>query len=345
MSLELLSPPENVVRLGLNENFFISESLVKNVIREAVSRVDPRTYPEAFYDQLACKIAARLGLEPENIVVGPGSDRLIAALVNLRIRPGAKAVSIHPTFEEFDRVVKLHGGCLKPVLLKPDNFQLDLDRVMAECRDAALVYLSSPNNPTGNQFPQEEVEAIIEDLEAVVIVDEAYAEYADYTLAQEAASRNNLVVLRTFSKAWGLAGLRVGYAVASSDLARSIKEVLGPFTVSIVSAKAAEIMLDHEVEVKRAVRETIKVREEMYGQFKKMGLKPYRSKTNFIMVKTSLDEKVVFRKLLTKGFHVRELSDKPLCRNCIRVTMAPKTIMKRFINALKEVIEESSSMR
>lgn len=343
MSLELLSPPKNVVRLGLNENFFISESLVRKVVREAASLVDPRIYPEAFYDQLAYKIATRLGLKPENVVIGPGSDRLIASLVNIKVKPGAKAVSIHPTFEEFDRVVRLQGGCLKTVLLKPGSFQLDLDRVITECRDAALVYLSSPNNPTGNQFPREEVEAVVERLKTVVIIDEAYAEYADYTLVQEAASRDNLVVLRTFSKAWGLAGLRIGYAVASPALAKDIGEMLGPFAVSAVSAKAAEIMLDHEAEVKQAVSETVKVREEVYEQFKKMGLRPYKSKTNFIMIKTPLDEKIMFRKLLTKGFHVRELSDKPLCRNCIRVTIAPKKIMKRFIDALREVIEENVS--
>ncbi|MEM0345644.1 MAG: histidinol-phosphate transaminase [Thermofilaceae archaeon] len=322
-----------VYRLSLNENLFLPRELVSGVVKKAADLVDPRFYSQPLGEELAERLAEFHGVEPSEIVVGAGADHLIYLTAHYGRERGAAIVE--PTFEEYARALKLSGAPYVGVRLSED-FQLDLDELQRV--EAGLLYLASPNNPTANQFDREAV------LEAarrfrVVVLDEAYAEYARYTMIREAPSRDNLIVVRTFSKAWGLAGLRVGYAVANRSLASQLRERGPVYACSSLSLKAAELMLDHWGEVRRAVEELKSVREWMREKLSELPVKVYPSDTNFLLVRLPADSARVREALLEKGFSVKDVGHAPLLANCIRVTVPPKPVAEAFIEALREVLE------
>ena len=331
MSLE---PPPGAYRLSLNENLFLPKELVAEVVSKALELVDPRLYREAHGEELAEKLAEFHGVDTGEVVVGSGADYLIYLLAHLG-REGGVAI-VEPTFEEYERAAKLFGAPRVKVLLDGE-FRLRPERVLSV--RAGLVYMASPNNPTGNQFDKSAVEEVVEGFGGVVVVDEAYAEYGRYTLIREAPARENLVVLRTFSKAWGLAGMRVGYAVTNRRLASLLRERGMFFACSSLSLKAAVLMLERWSEVEKAVEELKRVREWMRGELGRLPVRVYPSDANFLLVRLPVSSSWARERLLEKGFAVKDVGRIPLCENCIRVTVPPKPVAETFIKALKEVLE------
>lgn len=327
-----LEPPSGVHRLSLNENLFLPKELIVSIIQRALELIDPRLYTDVYGEGLAEKLAEFHGVDMREIVIGPGADYIIYLLASLG-REGI--IIVEPTFEEYERAARLFGAPVTKILLGED-FSLIPDRVKQA--SGRIVYMASPNNPTGNQYDKAAVEEVVDSMDSVVVVDEAYAEYGRYTLIQEAPSLDNLVVVRTFSKAWGLAGLRVGYAVTNAGLAKKLKEKGRVFATSILSLKAAELMLDHWHEVSEAVKETKLVRDWLIGEMSCIA-KPYRSDTNFVMVRLPFSSNKAREKLLKRGFAVKDVGMKPLCENCIRVTVAPKQISEKFLRELREAVQ------
>lgn len=330
MSLE---PPAGVHRLCLNENLFLSRELVSEVVRRALELTDPRLYRDAYGSELAERLADFHGVEASEIVVGPGADYLIYLLAHLGRERGVTIVE--PTFEEYERAAQLFGAPTVKVLLD-EEFRLRPERVLSA--GGALVYMASPNNPTGNQFDRGAVMEVVEGFKGVVAVDEAYAEYGRYTLVGEAPARENLVVIRTFSKAWGLAGMRVGYAVANRRLASLLRERGRVFACSSLSLKAAALMLEHWDEVRRAVEELKRVREWMREELGKLPVRAYPSDASFLLVRLPVSSAWARERLLERGFAVKDVGGKPLCANCIRVTVPPRDVAEAFIKALGEVL-------
>jgi histidinol-phosphate aminotransferase len=329
-----LEPPSGVYRLSLNENLFLPREFIAEVVSKALELVDPRLYRDAYGEELAGKLAEFHGVEASEVVVGAGADHLIYLLAHLG-RDGGVAI-VEPTFEEYERAAKLSGAPRVKVLLD-EEFRLRPERVLSA--RAGLVYMASPNNPTGNQFDRGAVEEVVERFEGVVVVDEAYAEYGRYTLIREAPARENLVVIRTFSKAWGLAGMRVGYAVTNRKLASLLREKGMVFACSSLSLKAAELMLERWGEVAKAVEEAKRVRDWMREELGRLPVRAYPSDANFLLVRLPVSSSWARERLLERGFAVKDVGGMPLCENCIRVTVPPKPIAESFIKALKEVLE------
>lgn len=324
-------------RLALNENLFLPKELVAEVVEQAARLIDPRLYPDMYGEGLRAKIAERLGVKESEVIVGPGSDSIIEAIALAR---RGLAVIVEPTFEEYRRAVEAFGSRVREVLLRQD-FSLDPEAVVSAARGADVVFLASPNNPTGNQFSRDAVEAVLEGVKGLVVIDEAYAEYAKYTMVDALSEYENLVILRTFSKAWGLAGLRVGYGIARANVVRELVKAMRPFATSAVSLKAAELMLEREREIMEAVKRTIQAREWLSREISALeGAKPYPSDANFLLVKLAVNGHEAWRKLLEAGFLVKDLSGVPLCENCLRITVPPVDIGRRLIAALKEAIGE-----
>ncbi|MEM3138426.1 MAG: histidinol-phosphate transaminase, partial [Thermofilaceae archaeon] len=263
-----LEPPSGVHRLSLNENLFLPKELILSITRRALELIDPRLYADVYGEGLAEKLAEFHDVDMREIIVGPGADYIIYLLASLG-REGV--VIVEPTFEEYERAACLFGAPVTKILLGED-FSLIPSRIRQA--SGRIVYMASPNNPTGNQYDKAAVEEVADSVESIIVVDEAYAEYGRYTLIHEAPSLNNLVVVRTFSKAWGLAGLRVGYAVTNAELAKKLKEKGRVFATSILSLKAAELMLDHWHEVSKAVEEAKLVRDWLIGEIAHIA-KPY----------------------------------------------------------------------
>lgn len=325
-----VEPPSWVrYRLCLNENLFIPRGFVESIVERASREVDARLYHDPYGEELAEKLADFHGLDRGEVAVGPGSDYFIRLLALEALK--GKAVIVEPTFEEYRRSVEIFGGAAVEVMLG-DGFSLRSRDVCGV--DASVAFMASPNNPTGNQYPRESVLEVVDGFKGIVVVDEAYAEYAPYTLVGEAPSYDNLVVLRTFSKAWGLAGLRVGYAVANRDVIARLRERGLLFATSSLSLRAASIMLEHWSRVRTWVEEAKRVRDWLRSRLLALGLQAYPSDASFILVRFPFDPADLLDKLMERGFALRYYGHRPMLENCVRITVAPMEVAEELVEAL-----------
>lgn len=332
--------PSEILKLNSNENFFVSLNFLREILRQVIEEIDPRIYPRDEFRELREALSSYLSVPADNIMIGTGSDQLIDLAARLFLRDSDEALSIDPTFAIYERCVKSQGAIYRTVSLRED-FSLDLDAIMASITPKVkVIFLCSPNNPTANQFRREDILRLAEEFNGLVALDEAYADFADTTLINEASELDNLMVFRTFSKVFGLAGLRVGYAVAGDRLARTINEkVQMPYSVSITALKAATKILEKIDCVKKFIGELRAERARLIDALNRVkGVKAFPSQTNFVLFQVNRDSSAVYRALLDRGVIVRNIGRVLKFENCLRVTVAPAPMMERFIKGLWEVL-------
>ena len=325
-------------RLFYNENLFLGDDYYRALI-EGVSVEDSeiRFYGDPYCRSLSESIAEFLGVDPDMVFVGRGVDSLISIIVDVAVTLRKKLVIVEPTFEMYRFKAEAKGYKVSSVLLRED-FTLDLERVRSSLDDDSTLVICSPNNPTGNQFDREDILSIVEGFKGLVVVDETYAEYGRYTLVGDVEDHENLVVLRSFSKAWGLAGLRAGYSVCHPDVARAFARFSDPYPMSSLTKKIVARALSLSGYVREAVRETIKVREYMFEEMRRIsGIRPYPSDANFIFFRAR-DSRRLLEGLTSRGFLIRDVSSKPLCEGGLRVTVPPREIAERFLEAVRDVL-------
>ena len=328
----------DVYKLDANENLVLGESWIKGLVREAVEKVDVRLYPPMYASKAVEAIADFLGVSKRNIVVENGSDAIIDLIAKCFVGQG-RALIVEPTFEMYRFYVEALGGVADSFYMNED-FTIDVDELLKRAEGAKAIFMASPNNPTGTQHPKEVVEAIAEGFKGLLVVDEAYADFGDFSLWEAPLKYENVVVLRSFSKVAGLAGLRVGYAVVSEKAHDFISRLQSPYSVNSVAQEVVRLVLDKWDEVKRAVGVVRAERDFlMKGLASIKGVKPYESKANFVLFKVEvMDSRELVERLEAMGFYVRERSAKPLLENCIRVTVGPRKVNELFIKALKEAL-------
>ena len=258
---------------------------------------------------------------------------------------GDEALSINPTFVIYERCVRIQKAEYKSVPLK-DDFSLDVDALISSVNPKTkIIFLCSPNNPTGNRFSREDILRIAENFNGLVVVDEAYADFASETLIDLAGELENLIVFRTFSKFFGLAGLRVGYAITNRDLAKTINERFQmPFSASIIALKMATKLLEEE-NFKFIEEKALELKVERSRLIKALnnieGVKAFPSETSFILFHIEdISSPSVYKALLKRGVIIREIGKVLKFKNCLRVTVAPAEMMKRFLKSLEEVLDE-----
>jgi len=330
-----------VVKLDVNENLFLPKEFMQNVIVEAARSCDPRLYPQEETIILKMALAGVLAVQPGQLVVASGGDQVIELLVSSMLSEGDEVVAVSPTFSMYPRFATIRRLRYRPVELGP-GFTLDPAKVLdAVTPETGMIVLCSPNNPTGNQFKMEAVLELLEGFSGPVLVDEAYAEYGEYSLAGEAAQRENLILLRTFSKAYGLAGMRLGYAVANTRLAQVLNErYLPPFPVSSLTLWAGISMLRNRDKVEAAVREAKMERERLIEALNGLpSVQAFPSATNFVLFNTEKPYMEVYDGLTRHGVLVRSIGKVPGYNNCLRVTVAPTREATEFLRALEEAIK------
>lgn len=330
----------NKVMLSANENLFLNREALREIIVEAASSVDPRKYASESVCRLEKTLAEKHDISPEQILIGNGGDQLIDLLVRSIAGPRSTVVSVTPTFSMYRRYVLTNNATYREVPLEND-FTLDVTKMLGEIDSVCqLVFLCSPNNPTARSFSQSNVEKIVSQTSSLVVIDEAYADFADTSFVDFIESYENLVVIRTFSKSLGLAGLRVGYALGEKNLISTIKtSVQHPFPVSSLAIEIGIRLLKREDLVEKAIRETIGERKRLISNLNNLSaVKAFDSETNFVLFKTKQTSKELTTALAQKGVGVRNIGRVLDHRNCIRATVGPQAIMDYFVNALKEVI-------
>ena len=294
-------------------------------------------YPDPLQSAVKQKITAIKGVPPRNIFLGNGSDEAIDILFRSFCRPGMdNVILVPPTYGMYQVSANINDITVKNVPLTPE-YQLNMEGI-AEAIDAntKLIFVCSPNNPTGNSINREDVETLLANFNGLVVVDEAYINYSrQKSFIQELTEYGNLVVMQTLSKAWGLAGLRVGMAFASEEIIEVFNRVKPPYNINQASQKLALQALDNVEQVNQWIKETLLERDKLVLALKEFSfvLDIFPSDANFILVKTA-SPKAIYKFLVEKGIIVRDRSKVELCEGCLRITIGTPAENIQLINTL-----------
>ncbi|HUT74744.1 MAG TPA: histidinol-phosphate transaminase [Armatimonadota bacterium] len=335
----------DIIKLASNENPLGPSPLALEAMKQALTQ--SRLYPDNDWYDLRRELAAHLGLPAEQIVIGRGSDEVILGIGLAFLNPGERALMPEGPFSQYEFTTRLMGG--ECVLVPLRDYRYDL-REMARRLDRStkLVWIGNPNNPTGAIVTNDEVTAFLEATppSCVVVLDEAYGEYVEdphypdsLTLLKEGA--DNLIVLRTFSKIYALAGLRIGYGFGPPRLIDSLMRVRAPFNVSTVAMEGARASLRDPGQVERSLKVVREGKDYLYGEFARLGVSYVPTHANFILVDAAADCRQVFEGLLRQGVIVRTGDIFGLPTH-IRVTIGLPDQNRRFIAALEQVLTESA---
>jgi histidinol-phosphate aminotransferase len=334
---------EAPVKINQNENpYDLPEALKKRVLEQALSRSWSR-YPPFDPQDLLEKLAAFSGWRADGILTGNGSNELIEALLLVTVGPGTRVVIPEPTFTLYALLTKILGGENVRVRLDAD-LQYDVDAILEARRavQAPVTVVCSPNNPTGSGLTLDDVRRLCRDGDGLVVIDEAYHEFAATSVVPLLAEHANLVVLRTFSKAMGMAGLRVGYLLARPALVREIDKARLPYNINFISQLAAMAAIDAYGELEGRVAELSRLREDLQNVLVGMpGVKAYPSEANFILIELAeASPQAVFDALYRRGVLVRDVTSYPMLSRCLRVTVGTKKENEAFLHALGTALVE-----
>jgi len=321
------------LRLDTNTNVLGSNPAAERYLRE--NSWDLNGYPNTYSDGLRGALADLYGLDADNIIAGNGSDELLDVIFKTFTDMGDNSVVPVPSYTLYDYFVKLNGGSALEVDLTED-FQLDVDAIVKQ--DAKITIMPSPNNPTGNCFRPKDIEEILSRFNGVVVVDEAYAEYSDNPFVKRVEEFDNLVVLRTFSKAYAMAALRVGYAVTNKKLADMMICVKIPYSLNMISEGAAIAAVKDQDFVRRSVEMVREQRPKLDAGLRKLGFETFPSDSNFIMARSPIDHKVLVDGLKARGVLIRDFGSKRRTENCVRTTVGTAELNAILLEKAEEVI-------
>ena len=296
-------------------------------------------YPDPLQLELKNAIAKVKGVPAENIFLGNGSDEAIDLPYRCFCEPGIdNDVAIEPTYGMYKVCADINNIEYRPVLLD-EQYQVTADKLLAATDDhTKIIWLCTPNNPTGNCLKREEVIKVIEQFEGLVIVDEAYSDFSSQVpFRLELAKYPNLIVLNTMSKAWGCAAIRLGMAFASKDIIGLFNKVKYPYNVNLLTQQQALEALKDPFEVDKWVKILLQERTRMMDAFELLPIcqKVYPTEANFFLAKMT-DAPTIYNYLVDKGIIVRNRHRVQLCQNCLRITIGTKTENSELIAALRQ---------
>jgi len=336
-----VAAPPHTIKLNQNESPIELPDAIKAEILERLHAVPWSRYPQPSGD-LADTLRDTLGL-PESIEVltGNGSNELIQALLVAVLAPGTRIVIPVPTFLLYQQFATILGASVVNIPLEADlTYNGRRIREAIERRNAKAVVLARPNNPTGTSIPIGAVECLLKETDALIVIDEAYAEFAEDTVLELLPEYDNLVVLRTFSKAMRCAGLRIGYMATGAMLARQVAKVLPPFNMSAINCEAVRSIVRGRDLLRPGIDAILAQRTWLTAALREIeGITPVPSHANFLCFHTEMQPQLVFERLLDAGILVRDLSGYPLLSDCLRVSVGTQEENRAFVTTLKRIME------
>ncbi len=334
---------KNVIKLASNENCFGPSPMAIVAISKALRNIN--RYPDSASFYLRKKLSGSLGVSGSSLIFGNGSDEVICMAVKAFVSDGDEVVIAKPTFPIYEIASQLQNAKIRLVPMTRE-FKYDLGRMKkAITPNTKIVFIANPDNPTGTYVTKKELDEFLHGLprDMIVFLDEAYFEFANYSFrdypnGMDYLKRPGVIVARTFSKVYGLAGLRIGYGISSPEIISYMERTREPFNINILAQAGALAALDDKAFLEKTISHVEMEREFLYSAFRKMGLEYVRSATNFIIVNVGKDCKVLFNDLLKEGVIVRDMKAWGL-DSYIRVTVGTKPENRKFITALKKVIK------
>lgn len=326
----------HVIKLASNENPFGCSEKVQQAVAEAISNL--ALYPDGNATLLRERLAQKIGLNADQLIFGAGSNEIITFIAQVFLAPGDESIFADPSFTWYDTAVRSTGA--QPVAIPLKEHRHDLDAMKNAITDKTkVIWICNPNNPTGTTITRDEQDAFLQAVppNVVVVLDEAYYEFArgeDYPESLPLLQKYpNLIILRTFSKAYGLASLRVGYGAASSEMISYLNRIRPPFNVNTLAQIAATAALEDQDFVAKTVAETKKGLTKLYDAFDRLNLNYVKSRANFIWVETPHPAGEMFQRLLRKGVIVRPFMD-----GWLRITVGAEDENKVLVQALEETL-------
>lgn len=326
---------EASVFLDANENAYGSP------LSESYNR-----YPDPLQFKVKKRLSEIKGVLPQNIFLGNGSDEAIDILFRAFCNPGTdNVITVPPTYGMYEVSANINDVEIRKIKLTAE-YQLNMEAIAGAIDEhTKIIFICSPNNPTGNSINRADIETILANFNGLIVIDEAYINYSrQKTFIQELAEYSNLVVLQTLSKAWGLAGLRVGMAFASEEIIEIFNKVKPPYNINEASQELALEALQNVEQVNSWIKETVAEREKLKSELSTLPsvLTIYPSDANFILVKTD-NPKEIYQFMVNKGIIVRDRSKVELCEGCLRITIGTPNENKLLIEAFKN-FEESKKV-
>jgi histidinol-phosphate aminotransferase len=335
-----LSPHRASVKLNQNENPWDAPAEIK---QETLKRMQERAwsrYPDFTPQRLHERLAEFSDWRTDGIIAGNGSNELIQALLMVTIGAGKRVLITEPTFALYRQITTVLGGEVLSVPLKSD-LQFDIAALLGaiEQRQPDVTIICSPNNPTGCVISDEDLISVLQAARGLIVVDEAYHEFTDRSAVRFLGDHENLIVLRTFSKAMAMAALRVGYLLAAPQLVQEIAKAVLPYNLNAFSQTAAEVAIEMFEEKLKPLVQAIGVeRERLYVELASIsGLVPLRSYGNFMVVRSSLDPSRVFDELLRRDILIRDVSGYPMLKDYFRVSVGTPEENELLLDGLREI--------
>lgn len=336
---------KNPIKLASNENPWGPSPKAVAAIQDALTNL--HRYPDGSCYNLGQGIAKQFSVSPENIVVGNGSNEVIEFLVKAFVTEGDEVVTSHPSFLMYQKFVQMRGGT--NLVIPLTEMHHDLEKIKQSVTPRTrLIFLDNPNNPTGTFLSREEINTFLAALpdSVIVVLDEAYVDFMEPELQPDIQEMINgpvgrcpVVLLRTFSKAYGLSGLRVGFGLMGGKIAQCLHKVRQPFNINSLAQVAGLAALEDEAYFHSTIRQTAEARSYLGAEVKKLGCTPYPSQTNFFLIDVKGEADSLYQAMLYKGVIVRSMRAYGF-ETFIRITIGTKEENERFLKALSTCMQE-----
>lgn len=324
----------DMVLLNDNANLFGTNPAVKEVV-ELFDFSRLWAYPSENSDSLRARIASEFSVSPEEVIVGNGSDEILDIASKCFLNPGDVFCEPTPTFSMYKFYARVHLAEIVEKVLRRD-FSLDADAIL-ETRPK-FVSVCQPNNPTANLFDVKEIKKMLNLAPGIVMLDEAYADFCGSNIIKEVMSSENGIDLRTLSKAYGIAGLRVGFALARKEIVDELRQVRTPFGLNSFSEAVATKALDHKDWIEDVIIKMKSEREFLGNKLQSLGFLVYPSCCNFLLCKPPVDGPALVSALRGEGVAIRDCNSYPLLENHVRITIGPRPMTEKLLDRLEHLL-------
>ena len=330
---------QDTLKLDSNENYAIPKQFQNEIVMSAKKNSDIREYPLGGVERLIKSLSDFIKIPSSMIGVGNGSDQILDLILANFASKDTTVLTSNPTFGFFEERCKLYSI---PILAIPfsDEMKLDVNDFLKQFSKADILYLDSPNNPTGFQFGKKDLENLVRSFSGLIIIDEAYGEFGDYSITNMVKTVDNLVVVRTLSKSFGLAGLRLGYFAANKKFTESFMNVLQyPYPLSTMTIESGILAIQKSDIMKEKLGEIKSERKRILETLKKYdAFEVFESKANFVLFDASGAYKRIYSALIEQGISIRKLGKIGNHDGCLRVTIGTKEMNSKFLLAIRDLL-------
>jgi histidinol-phosphate aminotransferase len=335
-----LSPHRASVKLNQNENPWDAPARIKEEVLRRFAARNWSRYPDFVPTSLHEQLAQFAGWKPDGVIAGNGSNELIQAVLMVTMGSGKRVLISEPTFMLYRQVATVLDGEVDTIFLTRE-LKYDGEGLLKtiQTREPQVTIICSPNNPTGCVIDRTALTSILKASRGIVVIDEAYHEFAGQSVVPLLKEHANLVVLRTFSKAMAYAALRIGYLLAGPDLVREIKKAVLPYNLNVFSQIAAEVAMEnYDEELRPLVKQIVSERNRIFQELSRIdSLSPVESEANFMVVKSTIDPARVFAELLQRDILIRDVSGYPMLTDYFRFSVGTPEENNHLVESIREI--------